>query len=111
MNKQNYRKIRLKIKLGFLAMTFVSFLFSFFPIKYASAFLLAFYNINVDLPIRGQENSTAFMIFVISISVLIFLTSALVVASVVCRWNGWTRQQSIDYLVRYENLPSHWIKR
>jgi hypothetical protein len=111
MNKQNYRKIRLRIKLGFLAMTFTSFLLSFFPIKYVSAFLLSFYNIDADLPIRVQENSTEFIIFIIAISGLIFLASALVVALVVCKWNGWTRQQSIDYLFRYENLPSHWIKR
>ena len=111
MNKQNYSKIRLKVKLGFLAMTLVSFLLSFFPIKYVSNLLLSFYNIDADLPIRGQENSTEFMIITIAICGSVFLVSALIVALVVCKWNGWTKQQSIDYLIRYENLPNHWMKR
>ena len=108
---QNYRQIRLKVKIGFLVMTFVTFLLSFLPIKYASSLLIGYYNIVVDLPIKGQSNSTEFLIIIISICALIFLISGLIVAATVCKWKGWTRQQGIDYLLRYENLPSHWMKR
>ena len=111
MNKGNYKRLRLKVKLGFLAMTLVSILLAAYPLKLMTSFLVKHYSIVVDAPIKAQTNSTEFLLVVLLVGTIVFLLSAALVAFVVSKWNGWSNQQSIDYLLRYENLPSHWLKR
>ena len=111
MNKTNYRNLKLRIKMWFMLITLVIFSISAFPIVEFCSFALDYWDIAPGGPLKAQENSTKFLLSVLTFSLLMVFLSTVLVTWLVAKVYGYSKEQCIDYFFRYENLPQHWLKR
>lgn len=111
MNLTNYRNLKFRIHLWFSIIVLVIFSISSYPIYEFVTWLSDYYNVVTDKPLRGQENAGIFSLGVAVFSLIVISVVAVFVTFCIAKIYGYSRQQCIDYFFRYENLPSHWMKR
>ena len=111
MNKTNYNNLKLSVRMTFLFITLVIFVISAFPIAEFYSFLSEYLRIDPNSPLKAQENSTEFIVYMLVFLVFSVCLSTLIVTWLIAKICGYNMQQCIDYFYRYENLPKHWLKR
>ena len=107
--REKYDNIRFRYKVYFVAIVITSLALSAYPTWILSMNLAETLGIPLDSPVNEQKNGFVWLIGFILIAIVNFLVASGVVIYVVCRIKGWSRNQAIEYLFKY-NVPKHWNK-
>ncbi|WP_016954322.1 hypothetical protein [Catenovulum agarivorans] len=111
MNSENYSRIKFKYKFLFILMGWAAIAVSATPTWIIVHYLAELNGVDMDAPGIPGAGLDTFDYYVLSVMLANFLLSCALVTYLVAKFNGWSRKQTIDYLFKYENLPSHWLKK
>ena len=110
MNLVNYEKLKPKYKRIFSLIVIVGIGLSAYPTWEASGLLASFLNIDPHAPIKSQENGLFWFIGFLAVGTLFLVLSCVVLSFIIALYKNWSLKQTLDYFVRYENFPKHWLK-
>ena len=111
MNLANYNKLKPKYKNLYGLITMSAVLASAYPI-WKFAFILAIYmGLDPNSSMKEQDNGDLWFFGFIVFSAFSVIASATVISYVIALYKGWSLQQTLDYFVRYENFPEHWVDK
>jgi hypothetical protein len=102
MNTENYNKLKFKYKMYFVLIVWRGIALTFYPaLKYA---------LWLESQFPESMRDWFFDLLYLSGFFAFVISGCLVITFVICKYKGWTREQAIDYFIKYENFPSHWLK-
>ena len=110
MNLDNYERLRPKYKRYFELIVLSAIALCAYPTWLLSEKLAVILDLDIALPISSQENGWFWVLGFLLIGALLFILSCILISTMIAIYKGWTIQQTLDYFVRYENLPNHWYK-
>ena len=102
MNTDNYNRIKLKYKIYFVFIVWGGIALSYYPSLYYVSWLESTFEVSE----RGGLYDFLYLL-VVFINVIL---GCVIISFLISIYKNWSLSQALDYFVRYENLPKHWLK-
>jgi hypothetical protein len=111
MNLNNYNRLKPKYRFYFVLLVWAAIAISALPTWEFSLWLSDAFNIDADAPIKEQEGSLVWIICFLAVGILNMFLACVFLSYLTAKYNGWSYNQTLDYFVRYENFPKHWVNQ
>lgn len=111
MSQVNYRNLKVRYRLYFLAIVWSALASSAYPTWFISFWFAGVLNIPFGAPVIEHKFGLLWFGGFILTGVVNLVFSYLVISIAISKYKGWSKQQALDYFVHYRNFPQHWLKK